>query len=59
MLDCIGNSLLRELPGLRFLTIHDSALLVADEAQAVKAIMQDEFSRWGAMPTIRVKAAGV
>lgn len=55
MLDGIGSRLLREFPNLPFLTIHDSAMLVADKAQAVKRIMKDEFIRWGATPTIRVK----
>jgi hypothetical protein len=57
MLDCICPRLMRDLPGVRFLTIHDSALLVADAAKAVKAIMLDEFSKWGATPTIRIKPA--
>ena len=58
MLDRICPRLLQELPGLPFLTVHDSALMVADEAEAVQAIMLDEFANWGATPTIRIKPLG-
>lgn len=57
LLEDIGLRLLRELPGMPFLTIHDSALLVADAADEVRRIMQEEFSCWGATATIRIKPA--
>jgi len=57
MLDCVCPRVMCELPGLRFLTIHDSAMLVADAAEPVKKIMLDEFIKWGVTPTIRIKPA--
>jgi len=57
MLDGVGSRLLREFPGLPFLTVHDSALLVAGAAGQIKTIMLEEFARWGTTPMIRVKGA--
>ena len=57
MLDGVGNRLLHELPALPFLTIHDSAMLTAGQAEAVRSIMVDEFSKWGAKPKISIKGA--
>ena len=58
ILDGIGARLVREMPSLHFLTIHDSALLVAEHAETVKAIMVDEFARWGVRPKLHVKSGG-
>jgi hypothetical protein len=59
MLDDIAFRLMDEFPGVPFLTIHDSALLVAASAEQVKALMLEEFGRWGINPTIRIKAPAV
>ena len=58
MLDGVGCRLVREFPDLPFLTIHDSALLVADRTEQVQAIMREEFARWGAAATIHIKPTG-
>jgi hypothetical protein len=58
MLDGVGNRILRELPGVPFLTIHDSVMLVANKSQDVKGFMEDEVSRCGARATIKVKGVG-
>ena len=58
VLDCICPRLLEELPHLPFLTVHDSALIVAGAAEDVAAAICDEFLRWGVRPTIRIKETG-
>lgn len=59
MLDGVGNRVLQKLPSVPFLTIHDSAMLMADHASDVRTIMLDEFSRWGVRPDVRLKGRPV
>jgi hypothetical protein len=56
MLDGAGSRLLRELPGVPFLTVHDSVLTTAEAAEAVKAIMLQTFKEYGVQPKIKVKS---
>ena len=44
-----------ELPGIRFLTIHDAALVVSGQAEQVQAIIEAEFQRYGVEATVRRK----
>jgi hypothetical protein len=55
ILDHVCPRLLAELPGLSFMTIHDSVLLVAESTEAVRRIMEDEISRFGARAKVKVK----
>ena len=55
VLDSICPRLLAEFPAEPFLTVHDSALVVAEAAEAVRSVMVDEFRARGVTATIRVK----
>lgn len=55
VIDTICPRLMREMPGVPFLTIHDSALLTAGAAETVRDIMADEFAELGVRPTFRIK----
>jgi len=51
--DRIAHCILAEKPGTFVGTIHDSILTTPDHAEAVRAIMVEEFGRPGLHPTIR------
>jgi hypothetical protein len=55
MLDDVGSRLLRELPGVPFVTVHDSVLLMADAAEPARQIMLQTFKEYGVTPKIHVK----
>ena len=55
IIDGVCGRLVREQPGTSFLTIHDSALAVADSSDIVRRIMREEFEKLGIRPTIREK----
>ncbi len=55
IIDGVCGRLVREHPEMSFLTIHDSALAVADAADTVHRIMSEGFDRYGVRPTIRKK----
>jgi hypothetical protein len=52
VIDRIARRILAELPGAFVGTIHDSILTTPDHAEAVRAIMVEEFGRLGLHPTI-------
>jgi hypothetical protein len=56
MIDLIARRILAELPGAFVGTIHDSIMTTTDRAEAVRAIMVEEFGRFGLRPTIRLEA---
>jgi hypothetical protein len=56
MIDRIARRILAEMPGTFVGTIHDSILTTPDHAEAVRAIMVEEFGRLGLHPTIRLES---
>ncbi len=56
MIDIIARRIIAELPGTFVGTIHDSVMTTPDRAEAVRAIMTEEFGRFGLKPTIRLEA---
>jgi len=55
VIDGVCGRLVEELPGLDFLTVHDSALVVAGEGATVKRLMEEEFTRFGVSATVKAK----
>jgi hypothetical protein len=55
LIDGVCGRMVRDHPEVGFLTIHDSALIVAQEVQLVREMMVEEFRRWGAKVIIRIK----
>ena len=55
MIDCVCQRLVDEQPGLPFLTIHDSALVVVGQGETVCGLIVDEFARHGVRATVREK----
>jgi hypothetical protein len=55
MIDIIARRILAEMPGTFVGTIHDSIMTTSDQAEAVRAIMLEEFGRFGLRPTIRLE----
>ena len=53
MIDIVARRILAEMPGTFVGTIHDSIMTTPDRAEAVRAIMVEEFGRFGLKPTIR------
>jgi len=47
MIDCVCQRLVGEHPGLSFLTIHDSALVVASQGETVRNLIGEEFAKYG------------
>jgi hypothetical protein len=47
MIDGVCQRLVDEHPGLPFLTIHDSALVVAGQEETVRNLIVEEFARFG------------
>jgi hypothetical protein len=56
MIDVICRRILDEMPGTFIGTIHDSIMTTPDRAEGVRAIMMEEFGRFGLRPTIRLEA---
>ena len=56
MIDIIARRILAEMPGTFVGTIHDSIMTTPDRAEAVRAIMTEEFGRFGLKPTIRLES---
>ena len=55
MIDCVCQRLVTEHPGLSFLTIHDSALVVAGRGETVRNLIVEEFARRGVRATVHEK----
>ena len=55
VIDCVCQRLIEEHPGLSFLTIHDSALVVASQGEMVRNLIVEEFERFGVRATVREK----
>jgi hypothetical protein len=55
IIDGVCRRLLGECPGVRFLAVHDAAMVVSDAAEQVRGIMRDEFRRRGVGATVHVK----
>ena len=53
VIDGVCGRLVRDHPEVRFLTIHDAALAVADSAELVRGLMVDEFRRWGVRARVK------
>jgi hypothetical protein len=56
MIDIICRRILNELPGTFIATIHDSIMTTPDKAGEVRAIMIEEFQRFGLNPTIKLES---
>lgn len=55
MIDGVCGRIVAELPGVRFLTIHDAALVVAGHAEKTSALIEEEFRCYGVAATVRPK----
>lgn len=55
-IDIIARRILDEMPGTFVGTIHDSIMTTPDRAEAVRAVMVEEFRRCGLNPTIRLES---
>lgn len=55
MIDGVCRRIVAELPGVRFATIHDAALVVAQSASNVLRLIEAEFGLWGVRPTVKQK----
>jgi hypothetical protein len=56
MIDVIARRILAEMPGTFVGTIHDSIMTTPERAESVRAIMLEEFGRFGLRPTIRLES---
>ncbi|GAF70024.1 unnamed protein product, partial [marine sediment metagenome] len=54
ILERVGPALLRELPNMPWLTVHDSVICPAAYATAVRNIMLEEFAVLDVHPTLRL-----
>jgi len=55
MIDGVCGRLIRDLPGLPFLTVHDSVLVRVDSGESVRQVIVEEFQRHGVLATVRKK----
>ncbi len=55
MIDGACRRIVTELPGVRFLTIHDAALVVCEQSGDVCRLIEEEFARYGVRATVRRK----
>lgn len=55
MIDGVCRQIVTELPGVRFLTIHDAALVVFERSGDVCRLIEGEFARYGVRATVRRK----
>lgn len=58
MINTVCRRLMNEIPEAPVFTIHDSILTTSQFADAIEQTMQQEFSRWGLTPTLRITRHG-
>ncbi len=58
MIDGVCGRIVTELPEVRFLTIHDAALVVAGQAGEIGRLIEAEFQRYGVRATVRQENLG-
>lgn len=54
----ICGRIVRQLPDLDFLTVHDSTLVTASRGDEVRGLIVEEFARYGLIATVRQKVLG-
>ena len=58
MIDGVCGRIVSEFPEARFLTIHDSALVVEGLEETVRGLIRDEFAKYGVGVTIKSEQLG-
>ncbi len=53
MIDGVCNRIVLECPDIRFLTIHDAALVVVDQGDTVRQLVEAEFERFGVRAQVK------
>jgi hypothetical protein len=55
MIRGVCGRLMVEHPGVPAITVHDSIMTTAQNVGIIRALIGDEFARFGVVPTIRSK----